>query len=69
MVLRPASSETPMIPVSVPVVVENARSSVGRNGPTHRNAVFATILAIVRIASSERCDRRSIAAVTMICLL
>ena len=51
-VLSPPSSQAPMIPVSVPVVVEKARSSVGRNGPTHRSAVFETTLAPVSTASS-----------------
>ena len=40
--------------VGVPVVVLNARSSVGRNGPTQRSAVFDTTLAAVRVASWAR---------------
>ena len=63
-VVSPANSEKPMMPVSVPVVVEKARSSVGRNGPTHRNAVFDTTLADVRTTSSVRYDRGGAAIVT-----
>ena len=46
-----------MMPVRVPVVVENARSSVGRKGPTQRSAVFDTTFAVVSTPSSVRCDR------------
>ena len=55
--VSPPSSATPMIPVSVPVVVPKARSRVGRNGPTHRNAVLATDLAPVKTTSWRRSER------------
>ena len=56
-VVSPPSSATPMIPVSVPVVVPKARSRVGRNGPTQRSAVLATAFAPVNTTSWRRSER------------
>ena len=51
MVVRPPSSATPMTDVRVDVETPKARSSVGRNGPTQRNAVLATTFAAVNTPS------------------
>ena len=56
-VVSPPSSATPMIPVSVPVVVSKARSSVGMNGPTHRSAALAIDFAPVSTTSWRRTER------------
>ena len=48
-----------MIPVSVPVVVSKARSSVGMNGPTHRSAALAIDFAPVSTTSWRRTERTS----------
>jgi hypothetical protein len=50
-VLRPASSAAPMIPVRVPTLASKARLRVGRNGAIHRRAAFDVALPRVRAAS------------------
>ncbi len=51
MVVSPPSSATPITDVRVDVETPKARSSVGRNGPTQRNAVLATTFAAVSTPS------------------
>jgi hypothetical protein len=56
---NPANSARPMIVVSVPIETPNAFSRVGRNGPTHLNAVLAVVLAAVKATSGSVMDAAS----------
>ena len=54
---QPAELGNAHDPVSVPVVVSKARSSVGMNGPTHRSAALAIDFAPVSTTSWRRTER------------